>query len=481
MTNKPKKKLPLRGATKPRVHTPLLKGASRYQEVLDMVERLKMDKLMPYQEFVLKDMMSVDKKGLYRRRTALLLISRQNGKSFLGRIRVIWGMFYGGEDKVIIMSANRATSLMLFREIAWTIESTPELKAMTKAIRYANGGERIELLNGATLDVISDNSSSPRGRTASLLWIDEIREISEEGYKAAVPVTRARANAQTFLTSNAGDHFSSVLNSLVERAKDYPPETFGYYEYSAPQYCKIDITLDSFWRDAVAPSNPALGWTITRESIEEAIATNPIEQTRTETLCQWIDSLQSPWPHGILEETSDNTLEMSVGAYTIFGFDVSPSRRNGSLVAGQLLPDGRIGIGILETYSSQMAIDELKMAASIKSWCDIYKPRLVCFDKYATQTIADRLSQAGVMCEDVSGQQFYKACGDFLEGLVNHRVVHNGMEELIQQMNNCAAKVNDSAWRIIKRKSAGDISAPIGLAMCVSKLMLPAPKPQIIA
>jgi phage terminase large subunit-like protein len=481
MTDKPKKKQPLRGATKPRVHSPLLKGASRYQEVLDMVERLKMDKLMPYQEFVLKDMMSVDKNNKYRRKTSLLLIARQNGKSHLGRVRIIWGMFYGGEKKLIIMSANRATSLMLFREIAWIIESTPELKAMTKAIRYANGGERIELLNGATLDVISDNSSSPRGRTADYLWVDEIREISEDGYKAAVPVTRARANAQTFLTSNAGDHFSSVLNGLVERAKDYPPETFGYYEYSAPQYCKIDMTLDSFWRDAVAPSNPALGFIITKESIEEAIATNPIEQTRTETLCQWIDSLQSPWPHGVLEETSDNTLEMAVGAYTVFGFDVSPSRRNGSLVAGQLLPDGRIGIGILETYSSQMAIDELKMAASIKAWCDIYKPRLVCFDKYATQTIADRLLQAGVMCEDVSGQQFYKACGDFLEGLVNHRVVHNGQAELIQQMNNCAAKVNDSAWRIIKRKSAGDISAPIGLAMCVSKLMLPAPKPQIIA
>jgi phage terminase large subunit-like protein len=445
-----------------------------------MIERLKMDELMPYQKFVLNQMLMVNKKNQYRIKTALLIISRQNGKSHLGRVRIIWGMFYGGEKKLIIMSANRATSLMLFREIAWIIESTPELKAMTKAIRYANGGERIELLNGATLDVISDNSSSPRGRTADFLWIDEIREISEDGYKAAVPVTRARANAQTFLTSNAGDHFSSVLNGLVERAKDYPPETFGYYEYSAPQYCKIDITSDYFWRSAVAPSNPALGYIITKESIEEAIATNPIEQTRTETLCQWIDSLQSPWPHGVLEETSDNTLEMAVGAYTVFAFDVSPSRRNGSLVAGQLLPDGRIGIGILETYSSQMAIDELKMAASIKAWCDIYKPRLVCFDKYATQTIADRLSQAGVMTEDVSGQQFYKACGDLLEGLVNQRVVHNGQAELIQQMNNCAAKVNDSAWRIIKRKSAGDISAPIGLAMVVSKLMLPAPKPQII-
>jgi phage terminase large subunit-like protein len=481
MTDKPKKTQPLRGATEPRVHSPLLKGKSRAGEVLEMIERLKMDELMPYQKFVLNQMLMVNKKNQYRIKTALLLISRQNGKSHLGRVRIIWGMFYGGEKKLIIMSANRATSLMLFREIAWIIESTPELKAMTKAIRYANGGERIELLNGSTLDVISDNSSSPRGRTADFLWIDEIREISEDGYKAAVPVTRARANAQTFLTSNAGDHFSSVLNGLVERAKDYPPETFGYYEYSAPQYCKIDITSDYFWKSAVAPSNPALGYIITKESIEEAIATNPIEQTRTETLCQWIDSLQSPWPHGVLEETSDNTLEMAVGAYTVFAFDVSPSRRNGSLVAGQLLPDGRIGIGILETYSSQMAIDELKMAASIKAWCDIYKPRLVCYDKYATQTIADRLSQAGVMTEDVSGQQFYKACGDLLEGLVNHRVVHNGQAELIQQMNNCAAKVNDSAWRIIKRKSAGDISAPIGLAMVVSKLMLPAPKPQIIA
>ena len=480
MTDKPKKVQPLRGATEPRVHSPLLKGKSRASEVLEMIERLKMDELMPYQKFVLNQMLMVNKKNQYRIKTALLLISRQNGKSHLGRVRIIWGMFYGGEKKLIIMSANRATSLMLFREIAWIIESTPELKAMTKAIRYANGGERIELLNGSTLDVISDNSSSPRGRTADFLWIDEIREISEDGYKAAVPVTRARANAQTFLTSNAGDHFSSVLNGLVERAKDYPPETFGYYEYSAPQYCKIDITSDWFWRNAVAPSNPALNYIITKESIEEAIATNPIEQTRTETLCQWIDSLQSPWPHGVLEETSDNTLEMAVGAYTVFAFDVSPSRRNGSLVAGQLLPDGRIGIGILETYSSQMAIDELKMAASIKAWCDIYKPRLVCFDKYATQTIADRLTQSGVMCEDVSGQQFYKACGDLLEGLVNHRVVHNGQAELIQQMNNCAAKVNDSAWRIIKRKSAGDISAPIGLAMVVSKLMLPAPKPQII-
>jgi phage terminase large subunit-like protein len=429
--------------------------------------------LLPWQEYVLKDMLTVDTKGKWIRKTNLLLIARQNGKTHLARMLILAHLIKW-ETNVLIMSSNRSMALDTFRQVTDILENNDHLKGFVKQIRYANGTESIEMLNGTRLDVVAATRDGSRGRSVNgLLFIDEVREITEEGFRAATPVTRAHPNSHTLLCSNAGDAFSTVLNDLRERAISYPPKSFGFYEYSAPQYCKIDD------RNAWAMANPSLGYTITEDAIEEAIATSPIENTRTETLCQWIDSLSSPWPHGILEETSDSTLEMTAGAYTVFGFDVSPSRRNGSLVAGQILPDGRIGIGILETYSSQVAIDELKMAASIKGWADIYKPRLVCFDKYATQTIADRLSQSGVMVEDVSGQQFYKACGDLLEGLVNHRVVHNGQAELIQQMNNCAAKVNDSAWRIIKRKSAGDISAPIGLAMVVSKLMLPVPKPQI--
>ena len=473
MTDKPKRSKALRGATKPRLHTPLLKGKTKGDEIAELAEKIKVP-LLPWQKFVLDDMMKVDAKGNFVRKSNLVLVARQNGKTHLARMRVIWGLFYGGERNHLIMSSNRGMALTSFRDIAYTIESNDFLKSQVKAIRYANGTESIELLNGARLDVVAATRDGSRGRTADFLWIDELREINEEGFRAATPVTRARPNAQSLFTSNAGDAFSTVLNDMRERAISYPPKSFGFYEYSAPQYCKIED------RSAWALANPALGYTVSEEAIEEAIATSPIENTRTETLCQWIDSLSSPWPHGILEETSDSTLEMSPGAYTVFAFDVSPSRRNASLVAGQLLPDGRIGVGIMQTWSSQVAVDDLKIAADIKGWCDTFRPRSVCYDKYATQSIADRLRQSGVMVEDISGQQFYQACGDLLTGLVTHKVVHNGQEELIQQMNNGAAKVNDSAWRIIKRKSAGDISAPISLAMVVSKLMLPAPKPQIM-
>jgi phage terminase large subunit-like protein len=460
----------LRGATKPRLHSVPLKGKSKVNDVIEIAKILN-EKLLPYQEYVLKDMLVVDKKDMWVRKSNLLLISRQNGKTFLARMLILTHLLKWNTD-VLIMSSNRSMALETFRQVANALENNDHFKGMVKQIRHANGTESIEMLSGARLDVVAATRDGSRGRSINgLLYIDEVREISEEGYRAAMPVTRAHANSHVLLTSNAGDAFSVVLNQLRERALDNPPKSFGYYEYSAPQYCKITD------RAAWALANPALGYTITEEAIEEAIATSPIENTRTETLCQWIDSLSSPWPHGILEETSDSELQIPVGGYTVFGFDVSPSRRNASLVAGQIMPDGKIGVGILQTWDSAVSVDDLKIAADIKAWADQYRPRQICFDKYATQSIADKLSNAGCIVQDISGQQFYQACGDLLNGLVTHKVVHNGQANLIQQMNNCAAKVNDSAWRIVKRKSAGDISAPIALAMVVSMLM----KPQQVA
>ena len=460
----------LRGATEPRLHSPYLKGKSKVDDVIELANLIKMP-LLPWQEFVLRDMLRVDKKGNWIRKTNLLLVARQNGKTHLTRMVILAHLLKWDSRNIIIASSNRSMALDTFRQVAAVLEQNENLMALVKAIRHANGTESIEMKDGRRLDVVASTRDGARGRSACALFLDEIREWPEEGYRAAMPVTRARPNAHTFLTSNAGDAFSTVLNDMRERALDNPPKSFGFYEYSAPQYCKIDDPK------AWAMANPALGYTVSVESLEESVATSPIENTRTELLCQWIDSLSSPWPHGVLEETSDSTLQIPVGGYTVFGFDVSPSRRNASLVAGQILPDGRIGVGILQTWESAVSVDDLKIAADIKAWADDYRPRQICFDKYATQSIADKLANAGCVVQDISGQQFYQACGDLLDGLVNHRVVHNGQANLIQQMNNCAAKVNDSSWRIVKRKSAGDISAPISLAMVVSTLM----KPQQVA
>jgi phage terminase large subunit-like protein len=447
-----------------------LKGESKIQDVKDLCEIIQMP-LLPWQEYVLKDMLTIGKDGLFIRKTNLLLCARQVGKTHLARMLILAHLIKW-ETNVLIMSSNRSMALDTFRQITQVLETNDHLKGFVKQIRHANGTESIEMLSGARLDVVAATRDGSRGRTVNgLLFIDELREITEEGYRAAIPTTRAHSGSHTLLASNAGDAFSTVLNGMRERALENPPKTFGFYEYSAPQYCKI--TDRAGW----AQANPALGYTITEEALEEAVATSPIENTRTELLCQWIDSLSSPWPHGVLEDTSDASLTIPVGGYTVFAFDVSPSRRNASLVAGQILPDGRIGVGILQTWESQVSVDDLKIAAEIKGWADQYRPRQICYDKYTAQSIAERLTNAGQMTMDISGAAFYQACGDLLNSLVSGTLVHAGQENWVQQMNNCAAKTNDSSWRIVKRKSAGDVSGAISTAMVVHQLI----KPQQVA
>jgi phage terminase large subunit-like protein len=455
-----------KGATEPRLHSPYLKGPNRGDEIAELAESIGLP-LLPWQDFIIRDMTSISEDGMFRRRSNLVLTSRQQGKTHLARMMMLGHMFLFDSPNVLIMSSNRSMALDTFRQVAYAIEGSSELSKQVRQIRYANGTESIELKNGHRLDVVAATRDGSRGRSASFLYIDEIREISEEGFRAATPTTRAKANSQSLYTSNAGDAFSTVLNDLRERAMSFPPETFGFYEYSAPQFCSITD------RDGWAYSNPALGYLFDESVLAEAVSTQTVETTKTEMLCQWISSTQSPWPHMAVEDAADSDLKLSVGPLTIFAFDVSPSRRDGSLCMGQVLEDGRIGVAVLEIFHSDVSIDELFVANAIAKWAKVYYPRQVCYDKYTTASIAKRLEANGIQITDISGQKGYQASGDLYEALANKRLVHSGQDELVAHMANCAAKESDASWRIIRRKSAGPVDIAINLSFIVHILTQP--------
>ena len=469
------KKKPLIGAVKPRIHTPFLKSASRLPEVVKFLETINI-KLLPWQEFVLEDMLRVTKEGNFARRTNLLITPRQNGKTELAKVMILAHLFVFGSKNIIGLSSNRSMAFDVFRAVANTIEENDVLLHKVKAIRYTNGQESITLKDNSRYEIVAATRDGSRGKHADLLFIDELREISVEGFQAAVPTTRARPNAMSLYCSNAGDAFSTVLNDLRSKAMEYPSPTFGFYEYSAPMSIRQNLHDRKLW----AMSNPALGHTISEEAIEESIATNSIEATLTETFSVWIDSQVSPWTFGSIEACSNSELVLPVGAMTVMAFDVSPSKRTGSLVAAQIV-DGKIGVGLMETFSSEIAIDELKMTQAIHDWALKYRPVQIAYDRYATASIAQKLAQQGHKLVDVSGQAFYQACGELADSLTNSRLVHSGQPEWVQSMNNCAAKYNDSSWRIIRRKSAGDVTASISTAMCVHLLSKPISVPMIYA
>ena len=464
----------IEGYAEPRIHTPYIDAPSLAHEVIELAEKIGMP-LMPWQKTVMTDALKIDPDtGMFKRKTVGVLVARQNGKTHLAAMRIIWGLIKG--EKILALSSNRAKALDTFQFVSEIIMTSDFLRPMLKGKpRLANGQEVINFLSGGQYRIAAATRDSTRGFSADLLYVDELREITPDAWTAARPVTRAKPNAQTWTTSNAGDAFSTVLLDLRNRALEHPSETFGWYEWSAPERCKI-------WdRKAWLYANPAVGHTITMEVLEESVATNTIEATRSEMLCQFIDSIQSPWPYGVIEATSKSDLELPMGKPTVLAFDVSPSKRQGTLIGAQLMDDGiTIGVGIMQMWSSDVGIDDLKMASDIHEWAQKYRPQVILFDKYATQSIADRLMTQGWMVHDVSGQHFYQACGELLDAFVNNRIVHSGQPELIAHFNNCGMKENDGGWRIIRRKSAGDVTGAIAVAMAVHILVKPQSLPSIV-
>ena len=173
--------------------------------------------LMEWQKWVVEDMMKIDEQGAFRRKTIGLLIARQNGKTHLARMRIIWGLLNG--ERIVAMSSNRNMALDNFREVSYIIQANDFLaEQLAHKPRLANGQEMITFKNGGRYEIVAATRDGSRGETADLLFIDELREVTLEAWTAARPVTRARPNAQTLVTSNAGDAFSQVLNDLRERA-----------------------------------------------------------------------------------------------------------------------------------------------------------------------------------------------------------------------------------------------------------------------
>jgi len=467
-------KKPLVGHVKPRIHTPFLKGDSRVQEVADLAEKIGMP-LLEWQRFVLEDMLRIDENGEFKRKTLGLLIARQNGKTHLARMLILAHLFLWNSKMVVGMSSNRNMALDTFRQVANAIMDNDFLKDQVRQIRYANGQESITTLKGSRYQIVAATRDGSRGVTSNFTFCDELREISEEAWKALRPTTRA-TGGQTLVCSNAGDAYSTVLNDLRERALSYPSPTLGWYEYSAPPHCKVDD------RNAWAMANPSLGpnGLISEETLEEAVATNPINNTRTEMLCQWVDSMTSPFTTQMVSDTSDSTLQITPGGNIVFAIDVSPSKRSGALLAGKLnQATGKIELGLMQLWTSDVAIDDLKMAADVHAWAQKFKPRVIMYDKYATASIAQRLQQSGQKLEDCSGQSFYQACGEILDAFVNVRLVHSGQKELTESWFSVGAKTNDAGWRIVRRKSAGDVTSAICSAMIVHYLTKPQSTPQI--
>lgn len=261
----------------------------------------------------------VDETGdpVFRFRKVILLMGRQNGKSTVMQALTLWRMYVDRCSLVIGTAQDLEVAESLWGESIEMIEETEDLKVEIGKIERQPGRKMFRLRSGETYKVKAATRRGGRGLSGELVLLDELREHqSWDAWAAVTKTTNAKARAQIYGISNAGDASSIVLRYLRKmahqelgdpdgiNADETPADLLGeedevddsglgIFEWSAPPKCDV---ID---RNGWAQGNPALGYLVREATLASDAKTDPEWVFRTEVLCQWSDgSLEGPFPPG---------------------------------------------------------------------------------------------------------------------------------------------------------------------------------------
>lgn len=456
--------------------SPSLKLPSAGQLVSELAEDLGTP-LLPHQKFLMDEALTIQPNGKWARSTVGAIMARQNGKTHALRMRILAGMYVFGERNIIAISQSRMLSLDTFRQVVDMAEGTSWTRKRIKRVSRTNGQEELEVYcehypktckgkceRIRKYAIKAANSESPRGATADLLWIDELREINTATWQAATPLTRARPNAQTWVTSNAGDDSSTVLNELRQRALTFTSDRLGWYEWSAGSNNIWDLEN---WKMA----NPALGHTISIEALEESAKFDNPDAFRTESLSIWINAIDSPFPLDVWEA---GTMDVAIedGLPTYMALDLSFNRDKAYLVTVQIRADKKLACFVHEWTG----LSNVELASEIATLARRFRPRVLAYDPNTAGFLAPQLSRAGIAVAPTAwaSTSFSIFCDQTLAAMSGGQLVHAGQAIFKEHLGATARKpASDGGWRIARRASTNPISSAVALVMAVGHATQP--------
>ncbi len=420
---------------------------------------------MPWQQTLFDDACKVTDDGYWFHKGICTIVARQNGKTHALRMRILAGLYLWDERLVVATAQNREVARETFKLVADTIQQTPFLNAELDYVRWANGQEEIRLKNGARYKVVAPNGGS-RGLSADLVIIDELREHKDdEAYAALVYTTTARPKSQVWLSSNAGDAASLVLNRIKDNAyKDIANGKVAnmlWMEWSAVPNSPIDD------REAWQMANPALGHTITEDILEGRMSDRP-NIIRTELLCNWVDTIENAIDMERWAESYDPDLVIAPGHPTWLAIDFNWERTECVLVGVQQFPNGDLGCGLIQHWKSDTAMDAMPIAGEVAKWAKEFSVRNVSMMRDGAAHIAPLLMQSRIPVFVVNMAIFAQGCDELVGALSGGRLKHRGQQILTDHVAASSRQpLGDSSWRIGRRDAQSSVQAAVALAMAV--------------
>lgn len=307
-----------------------------------------------WQQLVMNCWLGKDESGRYNVTSAGLSLPRQNGKNVCLEAREFFGLVVNGE-KILHTAHQVRTSKKSFRRLAsmFTDKRHPEVTDLVKSIRYTNGEESIELLNGGSIEFSARSRQAARGFDGiSLVVYDEAQELTDDQVEAIMATLSASATGTRQLIYTGTPPYPGCPGDVFRRRRtaciDEPGKHDCWHEWSvaADSVTDINVTDTDLWYMA----NPALGIRLDEEFTSEEMRSMSKDGFARERLGWWTPIVKHELDYAIDKYVWEDckSEEPKPDGKTAYGVKFSA---DGSTVAlcGAVIPDsGKARISLIE-------------------------------------------------------------------------------------------------------------------------------------
>lgn len=249
-------------------------------------------KLDRWQQDILDCWLGKDDAGDYSVTSAGLSVPRQNGKNVILEAREFFGLVISGE-KILHTAHQVKTSKKSFRRLVqmFTDKRHPEVMELVKHIRYTNGEEAIELLNGGAIEFSARSRQAARGFDGiSLVVYDEAQELMDDQVEAIMATLSASATGTRQIIYTGTPPYPTCPGEVFKRRREIcltapgPHDAWHEWSVSADGIDKINISDRSLWY----MTNPALGLRLSEDFTAEEFRTMSVDGFARERLGWWM-------------------------------------------------------------------------------------------------------------------------------------------------------------------------------------------------
>lgn len=445
-----------------RPYGPLTPETSAGYDVIAFGEEVCGIVLYPWQRWLLIHALELNPDGTYRFKRVHLLVGRQNGKTTVAKLLILYWLFIDAtanparlnprDFKVLATAQNLEKASETWEEVldycdpappkekdAASMPLVPALQALSRKPSRRTGAQRVRTRVGASYSIASiAGTKSGRGGSSARIFIDELREHrSWDAWNSIKNTKNARWNAQLWTASNAGDRRAIVLKELrgqmIEAVNDWADyvetglwkleqwankhdATSGLFEWSAePGRGKSD-------RAGILQANPSVGWGENDLATLVADSKSDIEaEYRTEVLCQWVESMVKPHVDPVWWDACHDKTAVPEGRL-VASIDITFDRKRAYVgIAGM----GAEGMPVVELIARRNgSLWLLDYMEKLRTNWDVREVAIQARGCAASEYI-DKLRELEFTVHEIGGSDLGAACGGFKDrvesGTLRHR------------------------------------------------------------